>query len=91
MNRNTGMFGTIALALATAFGLFFMPSGKGEPTTTGSAQTGSATENGPAPQPVKQKLLAPCREVGERISEFVSDGSVKPPTSCFEDPSKAEG
>ncbi len=87
MNRNTGIFGTIALALA-AVGLFFMPSGKGEPATTGSAQTGSPMDNGPAaPQPAQQELLAPCREIRERISEFNSAGSVTPPPSCFENPS----
>ncbi len=91
MNRNTGILGAIAITVITIFGFSVRPAVKGTSSTAESGQSSHAPTNGAIPEPSLQNLQSPCREINQRIAEFIPDASNAPPDSCKEDPAKDVG
>ena len=90
MNRNTGLWGTIAIVVVTMFGFSVRPGSRGTSPAAEPGQTARAVTGGTTLQPSLDNLEAPCRQINNRIAEFVSSG-VKAPESCKEDPAKPAG
>jgi hypothetical protein len=91
MKRETGIFGAIAIAVLAILGFSVRPAVKGTSSTAESGETSRAPSNGAISKPSLQNLQSPCREIGERIVEFIPDGSLTPPKSCKEDAAKPTG
>src|SRR5271166_3100930 len=92
MGRNTGLFGAIAVVLVAIFGFSVRPGGnQPSPTpTTGSGQTAPARNSGEIPEPPQQNFQRACREINDRIAQFISN-ELAAPGSCAEDTAKDVG
>ena len=90
MNRNTGLWGAIAVGLIGVFGFSVRPAANKSSPEAGSAQTSAAQNSGEIVEPSQQNLQAACRQINNRIAEFIPNG-MAPPESCKEDPAKSGG
>src|SRR5271167_4149077 len=87
MNRNTGLWGAIAIGLIGVFGFSVRPGGNQPSPATGSAQTSPAQNSGEIVEPSQQNLQAACRQINDRIAEFIING-LAAPESCKEPAAK---
>lgn len=77
--------------MVTIFGFSVRPAVKGTLSTAESGQSSRTPTKGAIPKPSLQNLQSPCREINQRIAEFIPEASRVPPDSCKEDPAKPAG
>src|SRR5581483_12086630 len=83
MNRNTGLFTAIAVAVVAIFGFTVHQGSSGGSAGGGSEQSSHASDSKAAgPQSAAEGPHLPCREINERIAEFIPDKTLIPPESC---------
>ncbi len=87
MKNNTGLFTSVAVALAAVFGISYLPSRRAaEPSPAATTQSSNAAsrEKTPTLASLKKELRSPCSEIAQRISKFLPVNSLAAPQSCFE-------